>query len=995
MKKLLPVFFLLYIVSSVSAQSLIGTYEFPNYNPYNYFWGITVKNDTLWVMTDYDFSPSYPFAMLYKVSKTGVVLDSMNTPYKFNHGLAWDGTGFWIAQDFMSAGAMLYKINSSGVQVDSILPGSYAQGIGGVAIDGNNIWFAVYYPDNTSYPYAYAYKMNLTTKTLVDTIPLRGKQVQGIAVKGDTILYVTDNFQSDPERIYAYRKAIGDTLFSFPVPDPDGDCDPRGLHWDGQYLWLIANRPGNNINQYRDLYKYALNGLGTPVISTSSNIIDFGNVNIGSTGNQSLIVNNTGTAKLIITGKNITSPRFGISPNNVPDTINPGQNKTYAMSFTPIVYDTISANLQIASNDMATPVKTVLLKGKGVYTGANISLSDSTFNYASRRNNSLCGWNFRVTNTGTSTLTINSITFTNVAFRLDTVGLTFPLNINAQATTGLRVWFHPTGGSSYPCTATIISNAINAPTKTITLSGSTNTNPTTLGEIYWQGLVLDNPYTSYDDYQTISIKQISDVNGDGVNDVIIASGNYLTTCYNGNSSVTADSLWSFNTGYNNNNTGSVTWEDALQIRTDVDGDGIPDVVIGCAGGNEMVYTISGRTGRQIWAWGDSVSYSDGDIESIRADRDYNGDGVNDVIVSASGTGSNPPGRHAIISLNGLTGAQIYYTTLGTDFTGDIVATQFGGAIGLGSNGGAYSVNGFDNLLVPTWTYTTTSKLWSIKEIPTIGTDTVKELIGNYGFNGDVFCVTENNGAVNWTMSLGSSNNSKIQLLDDLDSNGYIDFTMYGPQVAYRIDSKTHNIIWQNPLGSSYLRGVDFLSDVNGDGKRDIVVSTQQPGQVKVLNGATGESMFTYSWGTTLTQRGDRCAALNSIDGNSTTEFIGGCRDGRIICFSGGPNLPVGIHNISGVVPGKFSLEQNYPNPFNPTTKIKFDIPKVNNSVQNISVTLKVFDVTGREISTLVNGKLQTGSYEYTFDAKGLASGVYFYKLTAGDFSSVKRLVLVR
>jgi hypothetical protein len=154
-------------------------------------------------------------------------------------------------------------------------------------------------------------------------------------------------------------------------------------------------------------------------------------------------------------------------------------------------------------------------------------------------------------------------------------------------------------------------------------------------------------------------------------------------------------------------------------------------------------------------------------------------------------------------------------------------------------------------------------------------------------------------------------------------------------------------------------------------------------------------MFTYSWGTTLTQRGDRCAALNSIDGNSTTEFIGGCRDGRIICFSGGPNLPVGIHNISGVVPGKFSLEQNYPNPFNPTTKIKFDIPKVNNSVQNISVTLKVFDVTGREISTLVNGKLQTGSYEYTFDAKGLASGVYFYKLTAGDFSSVKRLVLVR
>jgi len=405
-----------------------------------------------------------------------------------------------------------------------------------------------------------------------------------------------------------------------------------------------------------------------------------------------------------------------------------------------------------------------------------------------------------------------------------------------------------------------------------------------------------------------------------------------------------------------------------------------------------VYTISGRTGRQIWAWGDSVSYSDGDIEAIRVDRDYNSDGVNDVLVSASGTGANPPGRHAVVCLNGLTGVQIFYTTLNTDFTGDIVATPFGGALGLGSNSGAYSVIGFDNSGIQTWSYTTTSKLWSIKEIPTTGTDTVKELIGNYGFSGNVFCVAENNGTVNWTIALGSSNNSKIQLLDDLDSNGYIDFTLYGPQVAYRIDTKAHNIIWQNPLGSSYLRGVDFLSDVNNDGKRDIVVSTQQPGKVMVLSGADGNALFTYTWGSTLTQRGDRCAVLNSIDGNSSTEFIGGCRDGRIICFSGGTNVPIGIHNISGVVPQKFNLDQNYPNPFNPTTKIKFDIPNMKNG---IDVKLKIYDVTGREISTLVNSKLQTGSYEYIFEATGLSSGVYFYKLVAGDFSSVKRMVLLK
>jgi hypothetical protein len=989
MKKIvLFLFFLYFTVNTTSAQSLLGAYDFPYNNIFNYFWGITSKNDTLWVGTDYDNSANYPFAKLYKITRTAQFLDSLVTPFKFNHGLAWDGTGFWIAQDYATNGSKLYKINMSGVKIDSITTGSYAAGIAGLALDGNNLWFAVYSPDYASYPYAYAYKVNLTTKALVDTIPLRGKQVQGLAIKGDTIFYVTDNMQGDPERIYAYRKAVGDTLFSFAAPDPDGDCDPHGMYWDGQYLWLIAYRVGNASYAYRTLYKYAINGQGTPFITTSANTIDFGDVPIGSTGNQTLTVNNTGTDKLIITGKNIASPRFGISPSAVPDTIGIGQSKNYNLTFNPIAYDTISSSLIITSNDMVNPNKTVVLKGKGVYTGANIGLSDSVYNYNSRRNGSLCGWIFKIINTGTSNLTVNSITFSNPAFRLDTVGLTFPLTVGVQGIKGLRIWFHPTGASSYPCTATITSNAVNYPSKIISLNGSTNANPTTIGEIYWQTNILDNPFTTADDPQPISIKQIGDVNGDGVNDVVIASGNYLTTCFNGNASGTGDSLWSFNTGYNNNNSGSVTWEEAMQIRSDVDGDGVQDVVIGCAGGNEMVYTISGRTGRQIWAWGDSVTYSDGDIEAVRCDKDYNGDGVNDVLVSASGSG-NGSGRHAVICLNGLTGAQIFYYIQNCEFTGDIVSTPYGGVVGFGSNSGVYSINGFDNGGAPVWTYATDGKLWSIKEFPSIGSDTIKEVIGSWGFSGKLVCLAENNGSVNWTKQLGTSNNSKILPLDDLDSNGYIDFTLYGPQAAYRIDSKTSNILWQTFFGASYLRGVDFLSDMNGDGIRDILVSTQQPGLVRVVNGATGVAMFTYIWGTSLNERGDRCATLNSIDGNSTTEFIGGCRNGRIICFSGGNNTPIGIHNISGVVPDKYSLEQNYPNPFNPVTNIKFSVPK------STMVNLKVFDVTGREIWTLVDERLEMGSYEYSFNASGLSSGVYFYKLTAGDFSSVKRMVLVK
>jgi len=96
-------------------------------------------------------------------------------------------------------------------------------------------------------------------------------------------------------------------------------------------------------------------------------------------------------------------------------------------------------------------------------------------------------------------------------------------------------------------------------------------------------------------------------------------------------------------------------------------------------------------------------------------------------------------------------------------------------------------------------------------------------------------------------------------------------------------------------------------------------------------------------------------------------------------------------------PARFSLEQNYPNPFNPSTKIRFTIPAVIASVakQSQMVTLKVYNVLGNEIATLVNEEKSAGEYEVNFDASGLASGTYFYKLEAGSFSQVKKMILTK
>lgn len=84
-----------------------------------------------------------------------------------------------------------------------------------------------------------------------------------------------------------------------------------------------------------------------------------------------------------------------------------------------------------------------------------------------------------------------------------------------------------------------------------------------------------------------------------------------------------------------------------------------------------------------------------------------------------------------------------------------------------------------------------------------------------------------------------------------------------------------------------------------------------------------------------------------------------------------------------------SLSQNYPNPFNPTTVINYQLPVSG------KVTLKVYDLLGRELATLVNDRENAGSYSVKFDGSRLASGIYFYRLQAGSFSQTKKLMLVK
>ena len=103
----------------------------------------------------------------------------------------------------------------------------------------------------------------------------------------------------------------------------------------------------------------------------------------------------------------------------------------------------------------------------------------------------------------------------------------------------------------------------------------------------------------------------------------------------------------------------------------------------------------------------------------------------------------------------------------------------------------------------------------------------------------------------------------------------------------------------------------------------------------------------------------------------------------------GDTTVVGVENNNQMIPNEFVLYQNYPNPFNPSTVISWQL------AAGSYVTLKVYDVLGREVITLVNRYYVTGKYKVNFNANGLPSGVYFYRLISGSFTASKKLILMK
>ncbi len=230
---------------------------------------------------------------------------------------------------------------------------------------------------------------------------------------------------------------------------------------------------------------------------------------------------------------------------------------------------------------------------------------------------------------------------------------------------------------------------------------------------------------------------------------------------------------------------------------------------------------------------------------------------------------------------------------------------------------------------------------------------------------DVFCSTSFNKGETWT--------APVRVNDDPIGNGKI---QYWPWISVNENGKIAILYYdtRNTPNNTVIEAYIATSVDQGASFSNALLSTQQ----SPTNQPNGDVRFGDYIG--IDFQGSKIVPV------WTDERAGGF---DMDIYTAVVDITVGIQPAVNKIPSEFILNQNYPNPFNPGTVISFSLPKAS------ALKLTVLDVTGRVVSTLIDGKKNAGNYNIKWDGSSFSSGVYFYRLETGDFTETKKMILLK
>lgn len=281
--------------------------------------------------------------------------------------------------------------------------------------------------------------------------------------------------------------------------------------------------------------------------------------------------------------------------------------------------------------------------------------------------------------------------------------------------------------------------------------------------------------------------------------------------------------------------------------------------------------------------------------------------------------------------------------------------------------------------------------WIWQQVNTITTQNLTSMIA---MTIDLFIAVGDSGTVIRTSDGGQTWENK-----SVAQNRYFNRIFNGMPVsafghAWAVGNNAY-ILATTDYGNSWFPQYPLTFDTSMIHIYDIAFRNQNDG---ILVGQGGLVNYTTNGGTTWLQdpyfngfTNDDIISLAVRDENTASVLVRGTTsDGTatttMITVS---SEPLAIDDNNNIIPSEYSLEQNYPNPFNPSTTIQFSIP------EQSFVKLEVFNALGEKVTTLVSEELNAGSYKYGWNAEGLPSGIYFYKLQADNFVEAKKMILMR
>ena len=820
--------------------------------------------------------------------------------------------------------AEILEFTMAGALVSTIpLPDHY---MSGVAWDNGSYWACTYYPDN-----GLVYHVSATGSVLSQFVP-PNTQPWDICTQGSD-LWIADYWGD-----MLYKVTNTGTLLESHASQ---GTDPSGIVFDGTYLWYC-----DGVGSTSTLYKVNLSGSGTPVIYLPSTVHDYGTVTVGDAPVWNCVVQNTGTANLVVSSVGIPTGQYITTSFVPPATIIPGATLNIPFTYSPTAVGTLNTQVTITSSDPIHPESQVTLTGNAVYSGAHISISEATHDWGNRRKGSYSRWFMPVTNNGDEPLIISSMDFSDNHFSLDD-GTILPLTILPLETTEVGIWFHSTEGIPYSGTLSITSNDLTQNPFEVSLAGAGVNALYPMGTLLWSYAI-----TGGFDNSPKSMRPIDDITGDGIDDLIIASEDDNIRCLNGNSSGEADVMWTYAIY-----AGAVYEQNGSAIIDDINGDGYKDVIIGTTGGSESIIALSGKTGAELWKH-DTHEYGTGGwIYQVDVNFDYNNDGFPDVLAS-TGDDGNGTGPKRVYCLNGKTGVPIWetpcvgavFSVIGVeDFNGDgkpdVVA---GSTTSDETHGRVYGINGTNGSIL--WTYSPSgSSTWALMQIDDITGDGIKD-VASGDFSGHIYYHDATNGTMVQSTALSYDMILRFQDMGDVNKDGYRDI-LVGHSGAFGIILNGHDLttIWSTPLADKSWN-VTNVGDVTWDGVNDAGIGTlYSNNQFYFMNGTNGDILFSEAGSNAV----DAITAIPDIVGDHSMELVVGGREGGVGCFSGG------YDSTTISIPDKKELltadVQVYPNPCRDHLNISVNLKK------SSDVIVTVTDITGRQVFSSTAKNVQAGS----------------------------------